>query len=110
MRPAPPPICRPGPPPPSPPPPRPPIPPAALARVRHRVLEAMEHQVYPFTRLVEQLQPERDAGRTPVFQATFALQKPHRFEDVADLFVAAEMGLVVEPGRRLQWGALTLEP
>ncbi|NEO73603.1 amino acid adenylation domain-containing protein, partial [Moorena sp. SIO3H5] len=44
-----------------------------LTQVRHTVLEALEHQDYPFALLVERLQPQRDPSRSPIFQVAFAL-------------------------------------
>lgn len=47
---------------------------ALLARVRQLCSEAFAHQDVPLDKLVEDLQPERDASRTPLFQTLFALQ------------------------------------
>ncbi|MEU8966400.1 amino acid adenylation domain-containing protein, partial [Streptomyces sp. NPDC048491] len=44
-----------------------------LARTRATVLDAYDHQDMPFARIVEEIGPERDLSRTPLFQAAFTL-------------------------------------
>ncbi|HEX8191126.1 MAG TPA: condensation domain-containing protein, partial [Pyrinomonadaceae bacterium] len=76
-----------------------------LRRVRRSVLEALEHQDYPFPALVERLRPNRGAEQSPLFDVMFVLEKPQRPETrgVAPLV----FGTAGDPVRV---GGLTLEP
>jgi amino acid adenylation domain-containing protein len=75
-----------------------------LARMRETVVEGIKHQDYPFPRLVEKLQPDRDFSRTPVFQTVFILQKFKSVAGLEDLFTHTESDI------RADFGGLVLEP
>ncbi|VEP16803.1 Amino acid adenylation domain protein [Hyella patelloides LEGE 07179] len=45
-----------------------------LSQVRQTTLEGYEHQELPFGKMVDELQPERDLNRNPLFQVMFSLQ------------------------------------
>ena len=47
-----------------------------LARVREVTLDAHSHQNLPFEKLVVELEPERSLYHSPLFQATFVLDRP----------------------------------
>ncbi len=75
-----------------------------LGATRRRVLAAFRHHDYPFPLLAERLQPRRDPGRSPLFQASFVMQKAHR----PDRHGLAGFALGL-PGSHLRLAGLELE-
>ncbi len=60
-------------------------------RLRRTTLEAYDHQDLPFARLVEALQPERQLGRTPLFQVLFQLHKAQPVTEARTTEVTLEL-------------------
>ena len=84
-----------------------------LGQVRQTLLEALEHQDYPFPLLVERLQPPRDPSRSPLFQVALIWEKPRLGKDQAGSSLdrgcrpwrSDQEGLVLEPFTSEQRGA-----
>jgi amino acid adenylation domain-containing protein len=76
-----------------------------LDHIRQRVLEAFEHQDYPFALLVEHLQPQRDPSRAPLAHVMFVLQKAQEGKEEALTSLALN-----EAGGPIEIGPLKVEP
>ncbi|MCB1032516.1 MAG: amino acid adenylation domain-containing protein, partial [Acidobacteria bacterium] len=74
-----------------------------LSQLRGVVLEALDHQDFPFSLLVEELQPARDSSLSPFFQVAFVLEKPHREPEISDFVLG-------HGDASLQLGELELQP
>ena len=78
-----------------------------VGELRTHVVAALEHQEMPLSLLVERLQPERDAARSPLFQVLFVLQRV-ALKEAEDLAAFALPGSGAGGSARL--GPLTLTP
>ncbi len=75
-----------------------------LQQVRQVVLEALEHQEYPFPLLVERVDSSRNAGHTPIFQASFVFHKAQTADRLSGLVSCADVTT------RFDCGELRLAP
>lgn len=75
-----------------------------LRQVHETLIEALKHQDYPFSLLVERLNPVRHAGHSPLFQVAFLFQQLHQQSALLPCFVP---GLSGEP---VDFAGLVLEP
>ncbi|MFJ7200799.1 MULTISPECIES: condensation domain-containing protein, partial [unclassified Streptomyces] len=46
-----------------------------IEQARENLMQAYEHQAVPFARLVDELHPERDMSRTPLYEVAFTLHE-----------------------------------
>ncbi|MBD2518350.1 amino acid adenylation domain-containing protein, partial [Nostoc sp. FACHB-973] len=65
-----------------------------LGRSRSCVLNALDHQEYPFSLLVERLQPVRDPSFSPLYQVALAWDRSHQSDQEVSLMDSDE--LIVE--------------
>ena len=75
-----------------------------LKKVRQVVLEAFEHQDYPFALLVERLQLVREPSRSPLFQVMLAMQTAHPYSEKG--LTSLALG---QAGAELNLGGLRLQ-
>ncbi len=76
-----------------------------LGEVRRQVLEALDHQEYPFALLVERLMGgRRNPSYSPIFQAAFDLQTLRGYGALTPLF------LPYDPNARVTLAGLELQP
>ena len=78
---------------------------AYLQHIRDSVSDALAHANYPFSLLVEQLQPERNADYWPIYQTWFGLQQDSVDQD--DSLVRLMLGSV---GQSQTWSRWSLTP
>lgn len=76
-----------------------------LLQTQKTVLEALDNQDFPFAKMVEQLQLQRDTNHPPIFQTTFVLQ---RFQHAQLQFTDESEN--IENTEPQDWKGLTVVP
>lgn len=59
-----------------------------LAEIKGTLLNAYTHQDYPFSRLIDKINVQRDPGRSPLVSTIFNLERLPQAQPVADLLVS----------------------
>ncbi len=78
-----------------------------LAELRQTVLGALAHQDYPFSLLVEKMQPDRDKGSWPFYQVMFVLQGGvSAVPDAVSLALGSDGAVIDWPGIQAETLAL----
>jgi amino acid adenylation domain-containing protein len=77
-----------------------------LARCRVEAVDALDHQRVPLVRLVERVQPRRDAGRSPLFQTMVVHQKNPSDDPARAALALFALG---SGGHRVTLDGLTIE-
>ncbi|MEM9154354.1 MAG: amino acid adenylation domain-containing protein [Cyanobacteria bacterium P01_F01_bin.33] len=75
-----------------------------LLQVRDTVRGAIQHQDYPFSRLVERMGFPQGDSHPPIFQTFFVLQKLQRFGELSDFILPTASDVQID------FGGLILEP
>ncbi|MGH8727038.1 MAG: amino acid adenylation domain-containing protein [Burkholderiales bacterium] len=75
-----------------------------LGRIRETALQAYAHQEMPFEKIVEELRPQRELNRWPLFQAMFHLRNLPRTESET----ASELRVAPFPFERASIGGLDI--
>lgn len=52
-----------------------------LSQTQNSVWELLDHQAYPLQLIIENIQPQRDPGRSPLFDVMFTLERPQHLEE-----------------------------
>lgn len=73
-----------------------------LQRVNETVLDALEHQAYPFSSLIEALNPRRDSSYSPLSQVSFVFQKSQQDGGVRSAWAPGQQG------PRVEWAGLDI--
>ncbi|MBW8829388.1 MAG: hypothetical protein JF606_08155, partial [Burkholderiales bacterium] len=81
-----------------------------LSSVNSMVLRALRNRHYPFSELVQRLNPRRDSTHHPYFQTRFNFQNERGTSSVKVLMAEAERGADVDANSTVMWGGWTVAP